>query len=316
VSRRPQEVSAWLRTKPSLAEAQRAYPAEWERVSREVATLARTQDPEAVKAYLAAIARTPTETPDRRRPEREVIAEQVRRYLTVQALNQAYLSATTGVTSGTVRLGLIGGFLAQRLLFVRDLQRKPVSMIGFRLIWPLIRSRRVLMPLVRPKGIYCFYSRRLIHRLARLIGTRSCLEIAAGDGTLTAFLLAAGVQVTATDDHSWSDAVRYPDHVACQDAGQALRAHCPQVVICSWPPPGNSFERQVFATPCVELYIVITTHHEISAGDWTAYRDQRDFDLVDDPQLGRLVLPSTLDGAVLIFRRRTSDDAAIPVATT
>jgi hypothetical protein len=81
--------------------------------------------------------------------------------------------------------------------------------------------------------------------------------------------------------------------------------HQPQVVLCSWPPAGNSFERQVFATACVELYIVITTQHELSAGDWTTYRNQRDFDLVDDAKLGRLVLPPDLDGAVLVFRRRS-----------
>ena len=54
----------------------------------------------------------------------------------------------------------LNGFVAQRLLFARGLERKPVSMRRFRLIWPLLWQRRRLMPLVQPKGIYCFYSRR------------------------------------------------------------------------------------------------------------------------------------------------------------
>jgi hypothetical protein len=179
-------------------------------------------------------------------------------------------------------------------------------MLAFRLGWPLVgrRSRRALMPLVREKGIYCFYSRALVRRLAATVGGRRCLEIAAGDGTLAGFLAAEGVDVVATDDHSWSDAVRYPAGMFRQSATQALRTHAPQVVICSWPPPGNTFERHVFTTPSVQTYVVVTTRHEMSAGDRAAYRDQRDFDLVDDARLGRLVLPPSLDGAVLVFHRR------------
>jgi hypothetical protein len=300
----------WLRTRPSLPEVQQAFPAEWDEVRRQVTAMVAAGDAEAVKGCLASLARAPVDTPGHRRPEADVVALHVRRYLTVELLQQAYLAATTGVTTGKVRLGLIGGFLAQRVLFVRDLERKPVSMVWFRMVWPLVRSRRVLMPLVRQKGIYCFYSRRLVRELAALIGDRRCLEIAAGDGTLSAFLSAEGVDVTATDDGSWRDAIDYPEQVLCQSAGKALRVHQPQVVLCSWPPPGNSFERQVFATASVELYVVVTTHHELSAGDWTAYREQRTFDLVDDARLGRLVLPPELDGAVLVFRRRSSRPVA------
>jgi hypothetical protein len=302
--RRLPDVQEWLRGRPPIAQVRRDFPAEWERVRREVAVLQAARDPERLREHLAAMVRAPVETPGRRRPEREVISTQVHRYLAVALLDQAYLSATTGVTSGKIRLGLVGGFLAQRLLFVRDLERKPVSLFWFRVIWPLVRSRRALMPLVRQKGIYCFYSQPLIRRLAELVGDGSCLEIAAGDGTLAAFLRAAGVQVVATDDHSWADAVRYPEDVVRLDARKALRRYRPQAVICSWPPPANGFERHVFTTPSVDLYLVITTRHELGAGNWDAYREQQDFELLDDPGLARLILPPELDGAVLVFRRR------------
>jgi hypothetical protein len=304
MSRSLTEVQDWLRGKPSLAEVRRDYPHEWEQVRRDVAAFQESQDQQRLKEHLTALVQVPVQTPGRRRPEREIISAYVKRYLAVLLLDQAYLSATTGVTSGKVRLGLIGGSLAQRLLFVRDLQRKPVSLFWFRIVWPLVRSRRALMPLVRQKGIYCFYSRPLIRKLAELIGDRSCLEIAAGDGSLSTFLEAAGVQITATDDHSWSDAIRFPDEVIRLDARKALNTYQPQVVICSWPPPGNTFERHVFTTASVELYIVIATHQELSAGDWEAYRRQEHFDLVDDKRLGQLTLPPELDGAVLVFTRR------------
>jgi hypothetical protein len=159
------------------------------------------------------------------------------------------------------------------------------------------------MPLVEPKGIYCFYSDALIDRLAALIGDRPCLEIGAGDGTLSRFLDAAGVPVTATDDHSWRKSVTYPAEVLHVDARTALRDHRPAVVLCSWPPAGNPFERAVFVTPSVELYVVISSRHEFASGNWIDYRRQTAFAFAEDPDLSRLVLPPELESAVYVFRR-------------
>jgi hypothetical protein len=159
------------------------------------------------------------------------------------------------------------------------------------------------MPLVQARGIYCFYSRELVEELARLAAGRPCLEIAAGDGTLSRFLAAAGVPVTATDDASWP-AVTVPPDVERLDARAALRAHPAPVVLCSWPPAGNAFERAVFATPAVETYVVVASRHRFAAGDWAAYERQRAFDWDVDERLSRLVLPPELDPAVLVFRRR------------
>jgi hypothetical protein len=161
------------------------------------------------------------------------------------------------------------------------------------------------MPLVQPQGIWCFYSRPLIAELARLIGDRSCLEIAAGDGTLTRFLADAGAHVTATDDYSWSGSESFPATVLQQDARTALRLHQPQVVICSWPPAGNPFEQYVFSTPSVQDYLVIGSPHETSTGNWSAYRAQTAFRLTERPDLGRLLLPPEINHAVLHFTRNT-----------
>ena len=108
--------------------------------------------------------------------------------------------------------------------------------------------------------------------------------------------------VTATDDHSWPD-VDFPPDVLRQDARKALRVHRPAVVICSWPPAGNDFEREVFKTPGVELYVVISSRHRFASGDWAAYEEQTGFEFAEDPALTRLVLPPELDAAVYVFRR-------------
>jgi len=283
-----------------------AYPAEWEQVQRELAVAVERGDTDQIQAYLVAAATPRPITPGHAPRQDAVVSDTIRRYLTVEATRQASLAARTGVNpGGKVRFGLVNGWILQRLLFEHGLRRKPVRLPAFRLLWPLLPQRRYLMPLVMPEGIYCFYSTPLVRALARIIGDRTCLEIAAGDGTLSRFLTAEGVTVTATDDFSWGlDPGPAQSPVARMDAATALRAHAPQVVICAWPPPRNTFERRVFATPGVEQYLLVTSRHEAAAGDWTAYRTQTQFEFTRDSRLSRLVLPPDAGGAVYVFTRR------------
>jgi len=298
------EVLEWLRSEPDLDELVAAYPEHWRRVERDIGEVLARDDPEAVKAYLAQLANPPAVLPGRSRSKAQRIAEEIRRQMALQALRQAVLAASNGHRTGRVRFGLVNGYVAQKLLFRRGLERRPASALAFRIVWPLLRQRRLLMPLVQPKGIYCFYTSALIRRLAAMIGGRLCLEIAAGDGTLSRFLAAAGIPVIPTDDHSWHSRISYSPDVLPEDARTALRSHPAPVVICSWPPPGNTFEKHVFTTATVELYIVITTRDESSAGDWDAYRRQDTFTMTEDPDLSRLVLPPEINPTVLIFKRR------------
>ena len=303
---RAADVLAWLHSSPALEDLVEAYPQEWERVERDVGALVARNDTDEITAYITRVSQPQEPSPGRARPSRERLGAEIRRQMTVHLLKQAILSASTGVSEGRIRFNLLNGSVAQRLLFRRDLERKPVSLWRFRLIWPLLSQRRLLMPLVQPKGIWCFYSKPLITRLAALIGARSCLEIAAGDGTLSRFLADAGVPIIATDDFSWSDTISFPDTVLRQDARAALRIHQPQVVLCSWPPAGNPFEQYVFTTPSVQQYIVIGSRHEASTGNWAAYRQQHDFDMVTDERLSRLVLPPEVDHAVYVFTRTSA----------
>lgn len=222
----------------------------------------------------------------------------------LHAVRRAALVASTGVQSGSVRFNLLDGWVLQRLLFRRGLERKPVRLAAFKLLWPLVRQRRFLMPLVRPQGIYCFYSRSLVAALAELIGDRTCVEIAAGDGTLSRFLREVGVDVVATDDLSWASVIDYPADVVKESARSSLQKRAPQVVLCSWPPTDNDFERLVLSTPSVQLYVVLSSTDELNAGDWATYRRQTDFDMTTDARLSRLLLPPQTSPAVHLFRRR------------
>ena len=282
----------------SLREMREAHPAEWEKVQAEIADVVNSGDINDLKSYVQQVSQ------GRGRSD-------IERAMAVEALRKVCVSAATGVTRGKVRFNLFNGWLAQKLLFKgKGLERKPVNLAAFAVIWPLLSQKSFLMPLVEPKGIYCFYSRRLVTELKKEIGDRKALEIAAGDGTLSRFLQLEGVDITATDDHSWAHSIDFPDDVENQDATSALKKHQPQVVICSWPPAGNDFEHQVFETPSVELYVVIASQHAFASGNWTAYSQQEDFEYSEDKDLSRLVLPPELEGAVYVFRRTSDPNGA------
>jgi hypothetical protein len=309
-NKHPEKVMTWLRSKPPLDELGAEFPELRETVRQELAEVI-AGGSSGLPGYLKHLIKAEQLLERKYQVNRGslkiagALAHQaVRTRIAHLAIQQHLVSEATGVVKGKIRFNELNGFLAQRLLFSEALVRKPVSLFWFRLIWPLVWQRRLLMPLVQPKGIYCFYSRQLIKELAALIGARTCLEIAAGDGTLSRFLAGAGVNVTAIDDHSWAHEVTYPESVIKQDAQQALRERIPETVICSWPPAGNTFEQQVFRTESVQMYIVIGSRHRFAAGNWEDYGQQAAFDYGEDERLSRLVLPPELDSAVYIFRRR------------
>ncbi|KAF0206284.1 MAG: hypothetical protein FD173_287 [Gallionellaceae bacterium] len=301
----------WLKTNPALDELCARYPEEWAEVQQEIAAIVGRGVAAELKAYLERVSAPPAKPGfSKQQPDKNAaLAQFVRSRMaheSVKKLCLSTLAADVGASKGKLRFNLFNGFIAQKLLFARGLERKPVSLFWFRLFWPLVWQKKRLMSLVQPRGIYCFYSRALIEALAGMIGSRNCLEIGAGDGTLTRFLKEAGVQLTATDNHGWSQAVKYPDWVIKLDAREALATYKPEVVICSWPPAQNDFERVVFNTPSVQLYIVIGSQHQFAFGNWTDYKLQSAFDLEEDKQLGALVLPPELGAAVYVFRRKTA----------
>ncbi len=295
----------------SLEALRERFPAQWEEVSAAIIEALAKGNPQA-----------PVELMQRARAEADgwmarLVASQqnpkvaeaalphlARSRLVFLGLEKCLHAAAAAQTGGRVRFGLIEGTIVQRLLFEKGLRRKPASLVAFRRFWPLVRQKRILMPLVQARGIYCFYTRELVAELKALIAGRRCVEIAAGDGTLSRFLKEAGVEVVATDNRAWSQSIEYPDWVEDLDARGALQKHRPEVVLCSWPPPGNGFERHVLAAPYVQTYVVIGSRHAFASGDWEAYRKQQAFEWAVDERLSGLVLPPELDSAVLVFRRK------------
>lgn len=300
----PAKVLTWLQTRPGAHALREAFPEEWQTVEQELGEALVARDPSRLHRLLQ-----PAHQSNLRgqalgkREKGELVRAAVRQRMATLAIRQYSLAVAARKPAGKARFNLFNGLLAQKLLFRRGLERKPVSLKMFRLVWPLIWQKKLLMPLVERKGIYCFYSREFIDELAGLAAGRPCLEIAAGDGTLSRFLREQGVAVTATDDHSWSDRIAFPASVHKLDAQQALRTHAPGVVLCAWPPAQNTFERQVFSTRSVELYIVIVSAYRFASGNWRDYEAQQAFRMERRPDLARLLLPPELQCEVLTFQR-------------
>jgi len=107
-----------------------------------------------------------------------------------------------------------------------------------------------------------------------------------------------------SDDFSWGQHVTYPKDVRQMPAREALRTFRREVVLCSWPPPGNPFERLVFQARHVRRYIVIGSRERAAASNWQAYEEQEAFERWEEPRLSRLVLPPEVAPVVHVFDRR------------
>ena len=315
------DVLKWLKSTPTFKELCTEFPDEWisvQKIMSEAADKGNTRELDQLLKAQNKQNNTKRKAPKNGKNLDPELAHYIRGQMLQKAVRNHGLSEVTGVKKGRVKLNFLNGFTIQKLLFSHDLVRKPVSLFWFRLIWPLVWQKKYLMPLVEPKGIYCFYSRQLIDALAKLIDGKSCLEIAAGDGTLARFLKKEGVSVTATDNGSWQNAT--PDEntgefnsgelegVVALDAKKSLQKYNTEVVICSWPPANNDFEKEVFKTLSVQLYIVIASRVKSASCNWADYKQQTDFSFEEDKTLGKMLLPPELGCTVYIFKRLPSAD--------
>ncbi len=117
--------------------------------------------------------------------------------------------------------------------------------------------------------LYLLPTRRFINALVRQIRTlevRRVLEVAAGDGFLARCLQrsAPELEVHASDSGAWSDpharmtraerrrhgnapGLALGANVERLEAGRAIRRHRPDLVLCSWLPPGHILDTLVRA---------------------------------------------------------------------
>lgn len=302
--------------KATLRELRQSYPDEWPNLLKQLRPAIETNDTELLAETIRRIhteAETRMERMRRSGGNTPLVSATLpfvvrHRMATIWLRNTCLQSMADPDFDGRVRLAFWDGMIMQKTFFRRGFERRAVPMWVHRLVWPFVRrkQRGLMLYLVQQRGIYCFYSRELIRALAERIGSQRCLEIAAGDGTLTRLLKAEGVSIRATDNHEWSGDITYPHDVEKADAVSALRKDPAPVVLCSWPPANNNFEHAVFASCRVQLYIAIASARRFASGNWTEYRKQNRFVMTEDTALSRLVLPAEVEARVLLFERKTT----------
>ena len=135
----------WLQSNPSHTELCAEYPDEWERVQRELGSALAQGRPADLQAYLqrlASQASAPVTAQGQKTARESALRSSVRYRMAHTAVKQHCISVATGIESGKVKFNLLNGFIAQKLLFEDGLDRKPVSLFWFRMLWPLIWQKK------------------------------------------------------------------------------------------------------------------------------------------------------------------------------
>ena len=291
-----------------------AFPVEWRAVDDVLNRLFATGDPSAINAFM-------TKT----RAEMDLWQEKIRDHPHQSALLAEGLShllqGRMAFESLNIRLhALLGGkdsrpgaglsrynlFFARKLLRLPAVRRLPPPGFWMRFCWRFVTQKGGLLSLLEQSGIYAIFTVEFVVALARIMrGSGTLLEVGAGDGTLSKFLKREGLDIVATDDYSWTHKIRYGEGVLKMGASEALSQFAPSCVVCSWPPPGNDFEKIIFATRSVMTYIVIGSRHPFATSNRDAYIEAAGlFERQDAPHLARALFPPELDHEVLIFRRK------------
>lgn len=300
-----------MRTDTTLESLKTRYPKQWTEVASQIEPLLKVGDVKSLHEHVMrskGVLEHWSQRIAKARGEPRVAAEGLphlaRSRMATLAIERELRAALARPKAGEGRARPLDAWIAQRLLFARDRSRKAVGARWFAFWWARIGRPSAVVATIQRMGLYCVYTKDLTRGIAALIGDRVCVEVGAGDGTLSQLLEAEGVRVHASDDQSWASKVKYPPWVEKLDATEALATYDPAVVVCSWPPPGNRFEAEILRRPGVELYVVIGSRHRFACGNWDAYEAQQGFDWGADEKLTRWVMPPGTDPVVLVFRRK------------
>lgn len=288
------------------------FPDEWNAVKAEAIPIIKTNNFDKIKEYekqsekklrrLSIKAKKTNLRGTSQNPfEKSLIQLRMKKLL----INDFYQTVVRKQVEGDGRLRWLNRWIANRLFFRDGLSRKPVSYFWYKLFWPLVGQKEKVLSLMQYGGMYCSFADRFFSSVKEMVGDRTCLEIAAGDGFLTRYLEAEGVNIRATDDYTWAHRIKFPEFVEKKDAASALKEYSPQVVFCSWPPADNDFEANIFETSSVELYIVVLSRHQFASGNWQSYERQTKFKMKVGESLSRFVLPRETESEVLIFSRES-----------
>jgi hypothetical protein len=139
-----------------------------------------------------------------------------------------------------------------------------------------------------PGPVYLLPTREWIAALARFcdrMKVRTVLEVAAGDGFLSACLQRARPRLTvhATDDYSWRRpaarggrvGISPGAHVERSSAARAVAKYEPDLTIVCWAPPGRLVERVIRAPS--SLVLDISVDGDVCGDDARTWRYEKEF---------------------------------------
>ena len=302
-------IAALLRQTPVLAELRELFPAHWETVHEELRQLAAAADPAEIAEKLTLAHRAwQLAEPDCRRlaaSYRRPAADRCGLLLLRRVALDQYCRALQRGFAGGGTAGLRDRLLFHLLILPLATRMRALSCRSHRRVWRLLRNPAAVSAMLLEAGCYLIPPAELVQELRRVIGTRRTLEIGAGRGILAGCLRHAGVDITAVDDQSWGGTIPIGREVLPMDGREALVRFQPQVVLCSWPPPGNFFEREILAQPSVEMYIAILSRHRYASGDHQAYARAGGFRCLkaETGPMAAMLLPAETGSVLYLFIR-------------
>jgi hypothetical protein len=187
-----------------------------------------------------------------------------------------------------------------------------LSLTSFQKGWSRLTDKGAAASGVQSAGFWSIPTRELCLGLKEYIKDLEVLEVGAGRGLFVSALREVGVRVTGIDDCSWSMAKNViagaKPFMNVESAETALKTINPSVVLSVYPPPGNQFERTIFATKSVDLYLAVVSSHQFASGNWQDYKAQdarnSQFSCVMNESLNKMLRPIESDQRLLIFRRK------------
>ncbi|MEI6833363.1 MAG: hypothetical protein WCL28_05165 [bacterium] len=292
------------RSRPSLKELADLYPAVWQEVVAGLKERVAGNQGEALVAWrqaaLAELESAPGKTADWQVEQSESV---IKAQMTLLAIEQ-FADVMTGKVAAQPRLGDKIRF--KFFLLPKIIRGSLFSLANFDRRWRALSDPMWAAGELQRSGVWSVPTLEFVQKIMELCAGRKVLELGAGLGVLFAGLKSLGVNISAVDDDSWqiSGWGRGVDNIQKMDASLALKTVSPEVVICSWPPPGNQFEVDVFKTKSVQMYIAVLSKQPFASGNWAAYKNQNQFDCTTMPALNALLRPIEAEQQVFVFRRK------------